>query len=71
MNGDKRRPPRFSASKRSFLKKLALFGAYIGPVIKTFDMTAFAAKPTGPPKKKKVTSGTVRTRGGSGTPPPV
>ena len=44
---------RFNASKRDFLKTVALLGVYIGPVIKTFDMAAVSAIPTGPPKKKK------------------
>ena len=44
---------RFSASKREFLKKMALFGVYIGPAIKTFEMAEITAKPTGPSKKKK------------------
>ncbi|MFW6107560.1 MAG: hypothetical protein ACOC70_00035 [bacterium] len=53
--------PRFNASKRDFLKKMALFGVYFGPVIRSFEMTQVAAKPTGPPKKKdKPTTGTVR-----------
>ncbi len=48
-----KRGNRFSASKRDFLKTAALLGVYIGPVIKTFDMAAVSAIPTGPPKKKK------------------
>ncbi len=47
--------PRFSASKRDFLKRTALFGIYIGPLIRTFEMAEIAAKPTGPPKMKKKT----------------
>ncbi|MFO7898700.1 MAG: hypothetical protein R6V58_06530 [Planctomycetota bacterium] len=62
-----RKTPRFSASKRDFLKKMALFGVYFGPVIRSFEMTQVAAKPTGPPKKKeKPTTGTVRLDRASG-----
>ena len=57
MEKDGKRGTRFSASKRDFLKTAALLGVYIGPVIKTFDMAAVSAKPTGPPKKKKDPSG--------------
>jgi hypothetical protein len=57
---EKKRDARFSASKRDFLKKAALFGVYIGPVIRTFEMAEISGKPTGPPKKKKeASSGTV------------
>ena len=60
----KQRKPRFSASKRDFLKKMALFSVYVGPVIRTFEMAEITAKPTGPPdKKKKPTMGTARRRG--------
>ena len=55
MDKDGKQGTRFSASKRDFLKTAALLGVYIGPVIKTFDMAAVSAKPTGPPKKKKDT----------------
>ena len=62
MSKDKRqKKARFSASKRDFLKKMALFGVYIGPAIRTFEMTQITSKPTGPPaKKKKKTTGTTR-----------
>ena len=58
---------RFSASKRDFLKKSALFGVYIGPLIRTFEMAEIGAKATGPPKKKRKTSGTAPPRGGRRT----
>ncbi len=48
-----RKPPRFSASKREFLKKMALFGVYFGPAIRSFEMAQISSKPTGPPKKKE------------------
>ena len=49
-----RRETRFSASKRDFLKKMALFSVYVGPVLRTFEMAEITGKPTGPPKKEKV-----------------
>lgn len=56
MSEDKRqKKARFSASKRDFLKKMALLGVYIGPAIRTFEMAQITGKPTGPPKKKKTT----------------
>ena len=55
----KKRPARFDASKREFLKRMTLLGVYIGPLIRTFEMAEIAGKPTGPPKKQP-TRGTVR-----------
>lgn len=57
MSKDKTLKARFSASKRDFLKKMALLGIYIGPAMKTFDMAVVGSKPTGPPKKKKDNGG--------------
>lgn len=55
MGKNKKQEPRFSASKRDFLKKTALLGVYIGPVIRSFEMAEITAKATGPPKNKKKT----------------
>ncbi len=66
MSKKSKQEPRFSASKRDFLKRTALLGIYIGPVIRSFEMAAITAKPTGPPKKK--TTGTASLRGPRRTP---
>ena len=63
---NKKRSSRFSASKRDFLKKMALFGVYIGPAIRTFEIAEITGKPTGPTKKEKTTTGTVSIRRPSG-----
>lgn len=69
MSEKSKQQPRFSASKRDFLKRTALLGVYIGPLIRTFEMAEITAKPTGPPKKKKkTTKGTARLRGSRRTP---
>ena len=66
MPEDEKRLPPFSASKRRFLKKMALFGVYVGPLIRSFEMAEITAKATGPVKKKKVpTMGGARLRGSS------
>jgi len=56
MGKNKKQEPRFNASKRDFLKKTALLGVYIGPVIRSFEMAEITAKATGPPKKKRRTT---------------
>ena len=68
MAENKKRGPRFSEAKRDFLKKLVLFTVYIGPAIRTFEMAEVGAAPTGPPEKKKKTTGTVQLQhfGGKG-----
>jgi hypothetical protein len=53
MDPKKKQNARFSASKREFLKRLALLTVYVGPLMKTFQMTEMAGKPTGPVKKKR------------------
>ncbi len=73
MSSDKKHGPLFSASKRDFLKKTALLGVYIGPVIRTFEMAEITGKPTGPPedKKKKPPTGTTRLHGFPGKSDPA
>jgi hypothetical protein len=52
MGDPKNRDGKFNASKRDFLKKAVLMGIYIVPLMKTVEMAAIAANPSGPPMMK-------------------